>query len=420
MKIYDRTKKILLGGLIVALLLPALLTAKSDESATKSVEVAFYAHLYAQPSSHSDLIKILGDGVELTVLAKKGNWYHVSYDDMTGWIAEEEIVTASLSPKSKNRVTVSVSNKSDTGADHSVSFWILLGVTMLLSVSGYFFFRRWRENKMYQEMATRTQTTKLACVVKNTEKSITIVADEDKILRTDVSNIYLNMSLFFSNLGFAVDFCSRLDSMDSVYANPPTLILVDYHFKKDIIKRIAKILAGSSYTQQIPVIFYNIPRPERVHAPTELVNLYYLNESFTDNEILKILATTMQYQDQRVIEESFLRGKITEEGLYNIFNLFEMSRRTGHLHLYDKDKKEIGVISFREGIISYGEYGSFHGREAVLQLLNRRDGYFEFILDNKDKPSNCQINPMEIMLYSVKTADENQAHNQKAFSSYAS
>lgn len=103
---------------------------------------------------------------------------------------------------------------------------------------------------------------------------------------------------------------------------------------------------------------------------------------------------------------SGMTGKLAEINAVNLFQLINSKKKTGAVHLSLKEGK--AVIIFRDGEIIYARFQKHRQKEAVVALLDARNGHFSY---TRGIPKELENSPpiggfMDLMAEGMQAIDE--------------
>jgi len=105
----------------------------------------------------------------------------------------------------------------------------------------------------------------------------------------------------------------------------------------------------------------------------DILRSYHVLQFF----LLKILADRSQKVALRSGNiASGMTGSLADISTTNLFKMIKEARKTGGLHLALKEGK--AVVFFKEGNIVYARYGKYRQQEAVIVLLDEKNGNFQY------------------------------------------
>jgi tetratricopeptide (TPR) repeat protein len=101
--------------------------------------------------------------------------------------------------------------------------------------------------------------------------------------------------------------------------------------------------------------------------------------------------------------------------LIDIIQLISASNKTGTLCVINGDNT--GLAYFNSGRLVSSEYGNYAGEEAVFQLLQVNDGFFEFRPSEAPFRESIEISTTNLLLEGLRRIDEQRRNNASAASS---
>ncbi len=108
------------------------------------------------------------------------------------------------------------------------------------------------------------------------------------------------------------------------------------------------------------------------------------------------------------LPETDFNGTLAIMSLPEICQMIGLGRRSGML-LTVNEKKEKGILYFRDGQIFSAECGLLKGDEAVLHILQFRQGSFSFRARHPNPDANVTQKTPHLLMEAARLADENKA-----------
>ena len=100
----------------------------------------------------------------------------------------------------------------------------------------------------------------------------------------------------------------------------------------------------------------------------------------------------------------FLEGVIREGEVGEILQFLEAGKKTGMLCI--ESGTPVGMLYFRNGIITLAQTTLQQGHDAVMELLSQNTGCFQFYQDRPCDKNNCRLIPTREILQWARWKDE--------------
>ncbi len=345
------------------------------------------ARVLEELNPKSPILGMAKRGAHYPLLKAGDSWCTIMYDDREGWIERQYIDIVDATSSSF------VLREFLTIAGIIIGIVIIIALIYLLSS---------RSNKMKAEWFSTTETVK---------KKIVIVSQVDTQVQRVLTNNITPLEKCFTEIGFETKISNDSNTtMKLIYHYLPDAIAVDWQLGGNTQAVMEQILASKSFTNNMFVLFYNVPDPATVEPSRVIPNVHYLGISFSDRDLFNVITPIIitgekKHTIRKSIESTALQGDITESNLMDVLQFVEIGRKTGCL-LIEVDKKPIGIVYFNDGIIIYAATRLQTGKKAVFDILNFLSGQFYFVLDKKPKSPNCSIPIVGILMEWTKEADE--------------
>ncbi|MBD3393844.1 MAG: DUF4388 domain-containing protein [Chitinivibrionales bacterium] len=243
-----------------------------------------------------------------------------------------------------------------------------------------------------------------------TKKIVVIVARESKQVQRYLTNASMPLEKCFTEIGFTVHRVrDARDPLRALGHVVPDTMVVDWTVSPGIYHSIEQLVSTRATRASMFVIFYNVPDPVGIQSRSRMRQAQFLGPQFTDRDLFSmvtpmIITKAAPAAIQRSVESAALEGGIAGNSLLEVFQFVEIGHKSGCLLV--EDKRPYGIVFFREGVIVYAATGGATGREAVLNVLNLRDGRFRFVLDKEPATDNCSIPTLGILMEWSKELDE--------------
>ncbi|HAJ79832.1 MAG TPA: hypothetical protein DCO75_08675, partial [Fibrobacteres bacterium] len=158
------------------------------------------------------------------------------------------------------------------------------------------------------------------------------------------------------------------------------------------------------------VIFYNVPDPAEISRLNRSPYIYYVGLVFSDRDIFKIITPlimsekTVERSFKKSVQNSALEGEIGSGNLVEVMQFIEIGKKTGCLYI--SLKMPLGIIYFEQGRITYSAAPGSKGENALNDILNLKDGHFNFVLDKVSSEKNLNCSTLEVLMEWTKSKDE--------------
>ncbi|MGM0443633.1 MAG: DUF4388 domain-containing protein, partial [Fibrobacterota bacterium] len=364
--------------------------------AADSAQVQFYGKLVRRPDSSAKLVTVLNDKCPLKVLSARGRWLEVQSGGYRGWILRSQ--TTFRSPAD----TASTSY-SETGASLSfpVEYAVIGGgavlIALIVSLLSIRFSRRRRSLTSDVTGGTRAVDKQ-----DSSSRKVLIFSRKDKSIKSSVSNIHKRLSTSFREMGFCVMFTQRIRAFSLSVSYRPELIVVDCDLENKAVTSIERLVSKGLLKKSATFLFYNVPDPAAVDPGRQLESVFFLGREFSERDILKIASQRLSLSSGR---GHLLQGRITGEGIFEIVQLIHSGKKTGVLKITDTAKRVVGLLHFRKGLILLAKTARTAAREAALEILSLKEGFFSF-REKVVEEKNCNIDPQAIIMEAARIEDE--------------
>ncbi|MFW6245119.1 MAG: SH3 domain-containing protein, partial [Fibrobacterota bacterium] len=272
-----------------------LLCVLNSRGRADTASVHFYGKLYRVPKETSALITMLEDRCKVVVLSEKGEWLEVQAKGYRGWILKSQ-TSWNNAGKKENRVALTKNGPEQKSFDLKPNLKTMgIGAFVLftLGFSLILMFRRRIVAKLKTDISRNTQVLKINHQDQS-KHHVIIISNKDKNVKSSISNVHKKLSSCFREIGFNVGFVDslKIHVIETEYI--PDIIAVDFEISTKVIKKTEKILLKSGFSDDVPVFFFNIPEPEKVEPSRLLKRTFYLGQTFTDQDLLKIAGAAIE------------------------------------------------------------------------------------------------------------------------------
>ena len=337
-------------------------------------------------SPNSPVLGLASKGSHFPLIKAGERWCAIAYEDRRGWVALNDINIVD-SPSSSKIVV----------REFFIIFLITISIILLIVI---FYFFSGRKNKIKAEWFTTAKK----------KMKIVIIAKKETQVQRLLTNNRTSLEKCFSEIGFEVKKSSDSDTAKKlIYHYLPDAIVVDWQIGRNTPIVMEHILTSKSLTNNIFVLYYNLPDPDKVQKSKAIPNSHYLGISFTDRELFKVITPLIitgekKHTIRKSIEASALQGDIADCNLSEVFQFVEIGAKTGCLLI--EDNEPCGIIYFNNGIIIYVASKHHTAKKAVFNILNLESGQFYFVHGRKPKSANCSIDSRSILFEWAKVTDE--------------
>lgn len=316
-------------------------------------------------------------------LLLRGNaeWLNIPFGDTTGWVERHYVKL--VDKKEKPFLTGLIHAMLAIGA--VIIVIIIIGAILLVL-----------RNKLVRRVSVK--------------KSVLIIARQKKQITYSLTNTPATLEECFAEIAFATNRTDNLKVAENrIFYHAPDVLMVDWKFSPTIEQEIGVMLSSKTSISNIPVIFFNVPDSVRMERTRQHSNVYYLDISFTDQELFKLITPQIVAGHKariirKSVQSSAMEGEISEGSLNAVLQFVEIGKKTGCL-LVD-DETPFGLIYFEKGIITYAATQNNKAREAVEEILALKIGYFRFAAGRRSMEKNCSLPVMPVLMEFAHKNDE--------------
>ena len=230
------------------------------------------------------------------------------------------------------------------------------------------------------------------------QKKKILIIDDEAVNRAILED-------YLSNFGYEIYMASNgSEGMDMLTKTKPDLVLLDIKMPdKDGFQTLAEIKRSPGFSS-IPVLFLSsLNRSNLKVKGLELGAEDYITRPFDKAELLAriraaLRRTNLQFQDGHKLE-----GNLSDLGLIELLQPFEMGKKTAAVKLKDIDAEVI----IEEGRLVHVRQGRFTGSDALNRILLVEKGEFSVVFNKI--PANISkqpVEPMKAMMDSLAYIDE--------------
>lgn len=337
-------------------------------------------------SPNSPVLGLASKGSHFPLIKAGERWCLVLYEDKEAWVVRSDVNIVD-SPSSSKMVI----------KEFSFVILIIFSIALVLVL---IYFLAGSRNKIKAEWFTTAKK----------KMKIVIIAKKETQVQRLLTDKISSLEKCFTEIGFEVKKASDSDTAKKlIYHYLPDAVVVDWQIGRNTPVVMEHILSSKSLTNNIFVLYYNLPDPDNAPKSESIPNSHYLGISFTDRELFKeitplIITGEKKHTIRKSIESSALQGDIADCNLSEVFQFVEIGTKTGCLLIEDKEPS--GIIYFNNGIIIYAASKHHTGEKAVFDILNLGSGQFYFVHGRKPKSSNCSVDTRHVLFEWAKVTDE--------------
>jgi hypothetical protein len=247
------------------------------------------------------------------------------------------------------------------------------------------------------------------------KKDLLIVAKSEKQIQYSLTDSLTTLSKCFSEIGFQVQTAPTLERASGMLVHfVPDVVVIDWQANENPLSFLSSSLGNKKTASDILVLYYNVPEAESAKKRAAMENVHFLGLSFSDRDVFRLVTPVIISSAGRrrsirtSVETSALGGEIGQGSLIEVMQFIEIGRKTGCLYIVME--KPFGLIYFEQGRLIYAATPTRQGREAVFELLNLKQGHFNFVLDKTSSTKNVDLSTLEILMEWTKTVDEAHRH----------
>ncbi|MBD3418573.1 MAG: DUF4388 domain-containing protein [Chitinivibrionales bacterium] len=390
----------------IACFLAPLLGAqeKSTASTAAIAEISFYCKVYEHPDTASNVLTVLSRGDHYPIYHDSSGWLLVGLVQNRGWIEKHNCKVASL-PGSSSAGQSLQSLYNLLFVDFASRSILIPALLLVLIANIVLFVKLYRKSK---ESFQKAQTAQIAAATEH--KLVVYIVGKDKLVKSTVTEQLMTLSSLFTITGFDVE---RLRNVKALKARTaimaPDIFAIDAQNTTNVINHVEQMISGKPLLVNIPLIFFNAPKTERRAQSRTMLKVFYFSDAITDTDIFRIaslrVATFAENEDVRTLKSvSALEGGISQESILETMQFIEVGRKSGLLVV--KKQGHYGSIAFQEGIIVYAQTQRSEGKEAAIEMLDLKDGYFRFTMNQSPKERNCSLLPVAVLMEWTQGRDE--------------
>ena len=235
------------------------------------------------------------------------------------------------------------------------------------------------------------------------KQQLLLVDSDPKSLRvTEVS---------LKSAGFSVvTAVNGVDAFDKITLSAPDLIISDTRMPEMDGFELCKKLKQDKRFAAIPFVFLTNDKSvtDKVRG-LELGVDDYLSRPIYIKEIVTRIRLLLQRKENQQIEHkdpkaSGFSGNLSEMGLVDLLQTFEVGRKSGQVRIQLGDRS--ANMWFREGKVIDVEVGALGGEAAFYRLLTYTEGLFFIEFHPIDRPDRIPLSSQGLLLEGMRRLDE--------------
>lgn len=361
-----------------------------------TITVVAFAKVYSLPDTRAPLIGLAPDARRLVVLAADPPWYRVPFGASSGWVryvapgdttfgdeAELTQILADLAPPTRRL--------SPYAAPAGAALAMLVALFWWLAARRY----RWRRPEIRRRTSVMRTATRVA-----------IVASQPKLVAcTAVGGVERSLDALMWGMGFHVSTHTGAErSLEGLAATGAQLLFVDADTARDSTPAVRQILERSPRLRESHVVMFNVDDPSNL--PLQLSSApRVLGRVFDDAALLREIAPALDSGSGTSAPSIALEGKLHNESMLEVFQLLEISRRSGQLTV-DFEGEHMATVYFADGMVIHAASGEATGREAAREILHMTAGDFRFVPSKQTMVPGGSFAVSTLLMEHAKDIDE--------------
>lgn len=337
------------------------------------------------PDTSAPTLQTVVPGTRVIVLSVRGDWCRVVHDGVDGWVPADHLHFEGLA---------------------------LPGGLRLAALTGMLLFMAAVASLLYTRVRSRSTVRAVPAVLRAASQSVLVVRNRPGFIRQYVAGSSATFESCLRDVGFRVGTASSLSAVrDALKRETPDIILVDHGFRADIHTAFAQLLAAAQRAgQRAPLlIFYHVPASEIPALQKQLPAAHFLQTGATDRELFapitpRIAAAENCRGGAADDSASALEGPLAEDGMAEILQFIETGGKTGRLTV--SNGTPTGVVYFSGGMIVHAAAASATGKEAVLRMLDMRQGAFRFVHQAVSPADVPPLSTLQVLMEWAQGRDE--------------
>ena len=243
------------------------------------------------------------------------------------------------------------------------------------------------------------------------KRDVLIISSSEKEIRYSLTETSTTLSKCLREIGFKVTAARDIDHARNLLIHyTPDVLAVNWQMERNIQPKVEAIISGMEKSSSLIVIFYNVPDPTEISRLNQSPYIYYVGLVFSDRDIFKIITPlimsekTVERSFKKSVQNSALEGEIDSGNLVEVMQFIEIGKKTGCLYI--SLKMPLGIIYFEQGRITYAAAPGSKGKNAINDILNLKEGHFNFVLDKVSSEKNLNCSTLEVLMEWTKSKDE--------------
>lgn len=232
----------------------------------------------------------------------------------------------------------------------------------------------------------------------NQQKKKILIIDDEAVNRAILED-------YLSSFGYEIYMASNgSEGVDMLAKTAPDLVLLDIKMPdKDGFQTLEEIKRSPGFSN-IPVLFISaLNRSNLKVKGLELGAEDYITRPFDKAELLARIRAALRRTKPRFQDGRKMKGDLSDLGLIELLQPFEMGKKTAAVKLKDIDAEVI----IEEGRLVHVRQGRFTGKDALNRILLVEKGKFSVVFNKI--PANISkepVEPMKAMMDSLAYIDE--------------
>ena len=217
------------------------------------------------------------------------------------------------------------------------------------------------------------------------------------------------MEVSLKKAGFSVTTATDgKDALQKIQISPPDMVLSDTRLSELDGFELCRRLKDDERLRHIPFVFLTSQKAVEFKVRgLEMGGEDYLTKPIYIKEIVTRARMILQKAEKERFERRETRGGFTgslsDLGVVDLVQTFEVGRKTGLIHL---DGERSGTIYFRDGRVIDAELGRLAGENAFYRMLNTFEGNFEVQFVPVDRPERIEVSTQGLLLEGMRRLDE--------------
>lgn len=236
-------------------------------------------------------------------------------------------------------------------------------------------------------------------------KGKVLIVDDDPIMGT-ILKTSLNQAGFQT-----VYFNTGAEALSKALDINPDLIISDIVMPQIDGYELHRRFRKNPKTANIPFVFLSVLK--EVDDQLEGLRMGaddYICKPFEINDLLirmeKVMIRAAKARSFRSLAD--FSGNLAHMNLNDIIQIVEMNYKTGELRILDSGRNLIGAIYFKEGLLINAKKSALDGEYAFFDLMESKEGYFEFYDKAMSEPEKISESNMSMLLKGSRLLDESR------------